>query len=573
MTPTAAGLARLAGPTDADLLTRFVATRDDAAFAELVRRHGPAVLAVCRRLTGHAHDAEDAFQAAFLVLARKADRVRPGEPVAAWLVGVAVRAARNAAARAWRRRGREALVEVVPDVPAPVAEPFDPDAAAAVLDEVGRLPEFLRAAVILCELEGRSRFAAARELGVAEGTLSSRLAAARKRLAERLAARGFAPTVLAVLAPAVVPRRLLAAAAGLTTAPVPGSVSTLARGVLPVMDVRRLSLVPLLAGLAAVAALAVPGASAPQPPAEPPPRLAPVPTTGPNQLFFCWGDALYRCDPDGRNGRPVRHPACPKPHPDWWSASPDGTKVAFVPDPPDRRGRGFRLMVFATDGTGPATDLGDGLSAPDFLWAGDGAGLYVTTAEKGHTIIDVATGRRTPLPLRPDYSVSDWSRDGARFLASRVVTERWDDLGSPRLFVLARDGSPLREVRPPADSEADGGRLSPDGRRVLYGSRPRPGTAGRGELMVFDLASGRSTPVAGVAPGGRVYGACWSPDGRRIAYTWHPDQGEPKPGNFDPNEKIECRVVVCDADGRNSTVVVTNRSTAGTWSLGSIDWR
>src|SRR5436305_11895716 len=91
-------LAALAGPppTDNDLLARFVATRDDDAFAELVRRHGPAVLATCRRITGNRDAADDAFQATFLVLARKAERVRAGSAVGGWLFGVAVRAARKA---------------------------------------------------------------------------------------------------------------------------------------------------------------------------------------------------------------------------------------------------------------------------------------------------------------------------------------------------------------------------------------------------------------------------------------------------------------------------------------------
>src|SRR5690349_14096921 len=130
MTPLAARLGPLvAAPTDAELLGRFVAGRDDAAFAELVRRHGPPVLAVCRRVTRHAHDAEDAFQAAFLVLARRADSVRPGDPLGAWLYGVAVRVARRAAERPWRRR--EAAGDV-PDVPARPVERLDPDAARAV---------------------------------------------------------------------------------------------------------------------------------------------------------------------------------------------------------------------------------------------------------------------------------------------------------------------------------------------------------------------------------------------------------------------------------------------------------
>ncbi|HEX4610031.1 MAG TPA: sigma-70 family RNA polymerase sigma factor, partial [Urbifossiella sp.] len=179
-------LARLAGsppPADADLLGRYAGTRDEAAFAELVRRHGPAVLAVCRRVTRDPHEADDAFQAVFLVLARRAGAVRRGEPLAAWLYGVAVRVARKAAARAARRREKPAAT--MPDVPARPTDPFDPDEALVVLEEIARLSPKYRAAVILCELEGRPRAAAARELGIAPGTLSSRLAAARKELADR----------------------------------------------------------------------------------------------------------------------------------------------------------------------------------------------------------------------------------------------------------------------------------------------------------------------------------------------------------------------------------------------------
>ncbi|QDU23411.1 sigma-70 family RNA polymerase sigma factor [Urbifossiella limnaea] len=584
MTPTATGLTRLVGPTDADLLTRFVAARDDAAFAELVRRHGPAVLAVCRRLTGHLQDAEDAFQAAFLVLARKADRVHPGEPVAGWLVGVAVRAARNAAARAWRRRGREALVEVVPDVSARGAEPFDPDAAAAVLDEVGRLPAFLRSAVILCELEGRSRFAAARELGVAEGTLSSRLAAARKRLAARLAARGFAPAVLAVLAPAVVPRRLQAATADLTTTPVPGSVSTLARGVLPIMDVRRLSLVPLLAGLAAVAALAIPGASAPPPPTAPAPRAAAAPAAaaGPNKLFFCHGDDFYLCDPDGRNGRVVSHPECPDPHPDAFSLSPDGKTVVYAMNKGNPGARVQRLLLFAADGTGPATDIGDGRATMGYRWSGDGTRIAVmsgddeakdaATANIRHEVVDVATGRRTRLPVPRDHYVTDWSRDGERFVTCQIGVLT-DGRETCRTWLLDRHGKTVREIGAPEKLMAAGGRLSPDGRRVLCSALRPDDDRDTGLLYVFDLATGSTTPVVGVPPGGHLGGCCWSPDGRRIAYTWQSNRVEPKPGHLDPNQKIELRAIVCDPDGRNATVVASDRSTAGNWSFGSIDWR
>src|SRR5206468_1309088 len=95
------------GPTDGELLGRFVARREETAFAELVRRHGPMVLGVCRRLLGHEQDAEDAFQAAFLVLARKAASVVPREAVGSWLYGVACRTAQGARARRGRRQIRE----------------------------------------------------------------------------------------------------------------------------------------------------------------------------------------------------------------------------------------------------------------------------------------------------------------------------------------------------------------------------------------------------------------------------------------------------------------------------------
>src|SRR5262245_52922967 len=186
-------------PTDAELLGRFVTSRDDDAFRELVRRHGPAVLAVCRRVTGNRDDADDAFQAAFLVLARKPDRVRAGSPLGGWLYGVAVRAARKAVARSARRRSWETAVGELPEVPdRPAAS--DPEMVRAVLEEVARLSDAYRPAVVLCELEGRSRATAARELGIAEGTLSSRLAAARKVLARRFRDRGLVPAVLAAVA-------------------------------------------------------------------------------------------------------------------------------------------------------------------------------------------------------------------------------------------------------------------------------------------------------------------------------------------------------------------------------------
>ncbi len=176
------------GLTDAQLLTRFLQGRDECAFAALVRRHGPMVLGVCRRILGHAHDAEDAFQATFLILARKAASVTRREAVASFLYGVAYRTALRAKARASRRRATERQVE---EMPHPAVEPPEAEDWRPVLDrELNRLPQKYRAALVLCDLECRPRREAARQLGLPEGTLASRLATARRMLAGRLAKCG-----------------------------------------------------------------------------------------------------------------------------------------------------------------------------------------------------------------------------------------------------------------------------------------------------------------------------------------------------------------------------------------------
>src|SRR5262245_34405674 len=179
------------GPSDGQLLERFAAGRDEAAFAELVRRHGPRVLGVCRRVTGHDQDAEEAFQATFLALAHKAAALAEPALLASWLHGVAHHKALKARATADRLRAKERTVEGAPH-PTEEPDPVRREALAELDRELAALPEPLRAAVILCELEGRPRKEAARELRVPEGTLSSRLAAARRRLAERLRRRGQA---------------------------------------------------------------------------------------------------------------------------------------------------------------------------------------------------------------------------------------------------------------------------------------------------------------------------------------------------------------------------------------------
>lgn len=178
------------GLSDGQLLDGFVRQRDEAAFEALVRRHGPMVLGVCRRITGHEPDAEDAFQAAFLVLVRRAASIVPRENVGNWLYGVAYRTALEVRKAMLRRRNKEKPLTDILDPKAP-SNAERQDLGELLDQELSRLPHKYRLPVVLCELEGRSRKEVARQLRLPEGTLSSRLAMARKMLAKRLMRRGI----------------------------------------------------------------------------------------------------------------------------------------------------------------------------------------------------------------------------------------------------------------------------------------------------------------------------------------------------------------------------------------------
>jgi RNA polymerase sigma factor (sigma-70 family) len=254
--------------TDGQLLERFLGQRDDASFESLIQRHGPMVLGVCRRVLRNEADAEDAFQATFLVLVRKAASIVPRGMVGNWLYGVAHNTARKAKAMNNRRRARERDAGMRPR-PEPPAEGWQ-KLQAVLDDELSRLPEKYRAPIVLCELEGKPIKEAARQLGWAQGTLAGRLSRGRSLLARRVARHGLtlgglAAALSAGAATAGVPAPLVdstvqaaaafAAGQALAAGVVPAHVAVLTEGVLKGMLLTKLKVATAVALV--VAALGV----------------------------------------------------------------------------------------------------------------------------------------------------------------------------------------------------------------------------------------------------------------------------------------------------------------------------
>jgi RNA polymerase sigma-70 factor (ECF subfamily) len=209
----------LGGLPDGKLLERFAAHREEATFEALVRRHGPMVWGVCRRILRDHHNAEDAFQATFLVLARKGHSIAHRELVANWLYGVAYQTALKARSMRARRRIREAQVTEMPE-PDAVSQDHRDDLIEWLDRELSRLPDKYRIPIVLCELEGKTHREAAERLGWPIGTVSGRLSRAKAMLARRLSRRGMSISAgsLAVLltqesASASMPTRLIGSTA------------------------------------------------------------------------------------------------------------------------------------------------------------------------------------------------------------------------------------------------------------------------------------------------------------------------------------------------------------------------
>jgi RNA polymerase sigma factor (sigma-70 family) len=252
MTPSPLLLRRLLtagnGPTDEHLLNRYLNERDELAFEMLVHRHGPMVLGVCRRVLGNQHDAEDAFQATFFVLARRASQAS-SERLGPWLHGIALRTALKARVAATRRHTHE--TRAAGQRPLLFAPPAPMGDIGAVLDEeLSRLPAEQRTAFLMCDVQGLTRRQAARHLGWAESTLSSRLTAARERLARQLSRRGITLSLAGLTAAVSGSLAAETTRMALHSSALPATVAALTQEVISAMTVSRKTLIAVLVVLA-----------------------------------------------------------------------------------------------------------------------------------------------------------------------------------------------------------------------------------------------------------------------------------------------------------------------------------
>ena len=321
-------------PSDAELVGRYVADRDEAAFAELVRRHGSAVFGVCRSVLGNGHDADDAFQATFLVLFRKAHRIAYRPDIASWLFAVAMRASREVLRQRNRRRSREASAEALEAAaPSPADTVED---CQVLLDEIAKLPETYRSPVVLCELAGVSRSEAAKRLGIPEGTLSSRLAEARRRLARRLQSRGVTASVGLLAAP--VPAALATSACDMaTTSAVPSkAVVQLAEAIMRTTTFLTGKLVTVAALMLAMAGLGLGLGLGEEPSknkvegAKPPAAKKEEPVS--HQLYFTRDGRLYSLNPDGSDEQRIPLSGTKADRIDLAQPSPNGLSFAHWRD-------------------------------------------------------------------------------------------------------------------------------------------------------------------------------------------------------------------------------------------------
>jgi RNA polymerase sigma factor (sigma-70 family) len=440
---------REAAPPDGDLLTGYVERRDEAAFAALVERHGPAVLGVCQALLRHHQDAEDAFQATFLVLARKADSIRRRECLGSWLHGVACRVARKARAAAARRQAVEA--KAVP-APAPSADDLSWGEVRAILHtELAALPARFREPLVLCYLQGLTQEETARQLGWTPATVKGRLQCGRELLRHRLARRGLG---LAALGAAALAGQALAA-------PVPAALAAATvRAVLPVTGET---------ASAAVTALAR-AALAPLVPAKA--RVLSALTFLAIALAGGTGLAGYQMLAGPQ--QPTPGAAAPKPA----GRSADGAEADAAPHARTDR-YGDPLPEGAIQRLGTLRFRQGGGTIHGLFLSADGKTLVSKTYYGSRTVCawDVATGK-----LLHEFP-GHYEENRAAALSPDGKTLAIGHDASIRFFDLA-SGQQVRKLKAPL-GEVQGLAFSPDGKTFASGHQ-------NSTVLLWDLEAGKS---------------------------------------------------------------------------------
>jgi RNA polymerase sigma factor (sigma-70 family) len=591
---------------DAELLERFVRRRDNAAFELLVWRHGRMVHGLCRRILRHAHDAEDAFQATFLVLARRAASIRRRTTAGGWLYRVAYRIALDARAR----RARRAACQLpLGDAPTTVADPASEVARRELLGaidaEVSRLPEKYRVPFVRCCCQGESTRALARELGCPAGTVESWLVRARRRLRAGLARRGVIAPAVPSLAPlghglqgvpepvAALPVRLVAATVkAATTGPACTEVTLLTEGALKAMLLLRVKIAAVLfvaltvAGLGA-GFLAPAGSDAAadgkQPsqtkPVSPVPagRAQPEKKPAPGRIF---AEVVFAPGLVERitGSNPSRIVAI-DPETGKWALVAPGAAGGIVRVSPDARHVAFlrRTELWRCDLAGQEKPARLAQNAGRPCWSPDGKYLVHSPGEvvadggwKSETWRLNADGTGAIRLKLPDTdSVEDWSPDGQWLL---TCSDRHPPRGSGfQLYRMHPDGTAQRRLTqgPGLNCSA---RYSPDGRRIVYLHQER----GVNSLHVMD-ADGTNDRVV-VPSKGRTesHYACWSPDGKRLAVQC---VTRPRPGAKDLFGNLltdTYHLKVMDADGshrRRLNLPDRDGDPIPLPGIGQVDWR
>jgi RNA polymerase sigma factor (sigma-70 family) len=519
---------------DAELLARFVARRDEPAFGALLQRHGPMVLGVCRRILRDPHDAEDAFQATFLVLVRKASSIGRGASLGYWLYEVAYRTALRAKLGAARRRQRERQATAMTDTDPPTDAHWE-ELRPLLDEELHRLPEKYREPFVLCYLQGKTHPEAAELLGWPRGTVSGRLARARELLRGRLARRGVTltagvlVTALAQAASAALPRRMLGAtlkaalrfgACRATGGFASVEAVTLAKGVLQGMSTNKLKLA--LAVLLTVGALgggAVGSAWQAGDPKAPPAakaaaeaaRLPEGATARLGTSVFRHGDRIFfiAYTPDGKHLITASRDQTVR----LWDAATGKELRRFdrSPRPGEKAGvadANGRMMVFGLD---PARPFVVAL-APDgkTLAAASGARLILWDVASGKEL------RRLPAPPLGASAALGFADGGKKLvLAVAGSTHAWDTATGKRLKGATGPAMPAAAVVYALGEEV----LSPDGKLLARGHFDP--TTGEFAVKLTEVATGKELPPIPFKKSAAL-AMTFSPDGKTLAWATPP---------------------------------------------------